>query len=138
MPQPVPVRIGETEFFLEVDGGGPAQVGAKQAQTFDAVRETMHAVANEFAKVWEAVRPDEATVEFGLSATARTGRLTGLLVDGGGDATFKVTMTWRPSSPAERSAEDPDHAAAAAGPAAGGEPTTEAAEPVERSQTGEE
>ncbi len=122
-----PVRIGEVEFFVEVDGVGPKQVRTQRTHSFDAVRETMHAVASEFARVWAQVRPDEATVEFGLSATARSGRLTGLLVDGGGDAAFKVTMTWRHPRPA--GAEEP--AAAEPAPIA----PAAAADTDERGQT---
>jgi hypothetical protein len=93
------VRVGDTEFFVAVVDNGPVQVGAKQATlSFDGVRETLHAVASEIATVLRQVRPDEATVEFGLSATAQTGKLTGLVVEGGGQAAFKVAMTWRAST----------------------------------------
>ena len=73
-------------------------------------------------------------MEFGLSATARTGRLTGLLVDGGGDAAFKVTMTWRSSPAAEGGVEDPTEVG---GPTETGR-VAQAPEPVERSQTSQE
>ena len=90
------VRIGDVEFFVEVAaGGGPQPVGADRALSFDAVRDTVEAVASQLALVWQKVRPSEATVEFGLSATAKTGKLTGLLVDGGGAAALKISLTWR-------------------------------------------
>lgn len=90
------VRIGDVEFFVEVsDGGGPQTVGADRALSFDAVRDTVEAVASELALVWQKVRPSEATVEFGLSVTAKTGKLTGLLVEGGGSAALKISLTWR-------------------------------------------
>lgn len=93
------VRVGAIEFFVEVVDSGPVQVGAKRsALPFDGLRETLQAVAEEVTAVWRRVRPDEATVEFGLSATAQTGKLTGLVVDGGAKAAFKVTMTWRASA----------------------------------------
>ena len=90
------VRIGDVEFFVEVaEGGGPQTVSADRALSFDAVRDTVEAVASELALVWQKVRPSEATVEFGLSVTAKTGKLTGLLVDGGGAAALKISLTWR-------------------------------------------
>ena len=90
------VRIGDVEFFVEVaEGGGPQTVSADRALSFDAVRDTVEAVASELALVWQKVRPSEATVEFGLSVTAKTGKLTGLLVDGGGSAALKISLTWR-------------------------------------------
>ncbi|MGI9003124.1 MAG: CU044_2847 family protein [Pseudonocardia sp.] len=33
-------------------------------------------------------------MEFGLTLTARSGKLTGLVVDGEGEASLKVTLTW--------------------------------------------
>jgi Trypsin-co-occurring domain 1 len=96
VPQYELVQAGDAEFFVTVVDGGPVQVGARrEALSFDGVRETLLAVAEEVVSVWRQVRPDEATVEFGLSASAQTGKLTGLLVDGGAKAAFKVTMTWR-------------------------------------------
>ena len=90
------VRAGDAEFFVTVADNGPVQVGARrEALSFDGVRETLLAVAEQVVSVWRQVRPDEATVEFGLSASAQTGKLTGLVVDGGAQAAFKVTMTWR-------------------------------------------
>ncbi len=66
--------------------------------SFDGVRDTVEALAAELAGVWQRVRPSEATVEFGLNVTAKSGKLTGLLVEGGGEATLKVTLTWGPGS----------------------------------------
>lgn len=90
------VLVGDTEFLVEVaDAGGPQTVGLDRALSFDGVRDTVEAVAAEVAKVWERVKPAEATVEFGLSLTTTTGRLTGLLVDAGGAASLKVSLTWK-------------------------------------------
>jgi len=91
------VTAGDTEFYVEVvDPGGPRPVGLDDALTFDGVRDAVHAIAGQLAEVWQQVRPAEATVEFGLSATARSGKLTGLLLaDAGGSASLKITLTWR-------------------------------------------
>jgi hypothetical protein len=51
-------------------------------------------VAGRLASVWERVQPSEATVAFGLKVTGKSGRLTGLLVEGGGEASLTVTMKW--------------------------------------------
>lgn len=79
MGQPVLVKAGGVEFFMEMtDGGGPRTVGLDDAWSFDAVRDTVEAVATELADVWSRVRPSEASVEFGLSLTAKTGKLTSM------------------------------------------------------------
>lgn len=90
------VQVGDVEFFVEVaDGGGPEPVGAGRLLSFDGVRDTVQAVATELAQVWQQVKPAEATVEFGLSLTAKAGPLTGLLVNADGSATFKITLVWK-------------------------------------------
>ncbi len=95
MGQPVAVRVGDVEFFVEVaDGGGARTVGLDEAFTFDGVRDTIEAIAAQLAEVWEKVRPNEASIEFGLSLTAKNGKLTGLIVEGGGTASLKVTLAW--------------------------------------------
>lgn len=93
------VRSGSTEFFVELaEGSGPQTVGVTDAFSFDGVRETVEAVAEELSQAWQTVRPSEATVEFGLNLTAKTGKLTGLLVEGNGSASLKVSLTWREST----------------------------------------
>jgi hypothetical protein len=117
MVQPVQVRsrrvervkAGDAEFFVELaDGGGPQPVGAERALSFDGVRDTVQAIAEQLAQVWQRVKPAEASVEFGLALTAKTGKLTGLVVDTGGSASLKVTLTWKADSAAGRGHEDGD------------------------------
>ena len=96
MGQQIPVQAGDVVFVAEVaEGGGPQPVALDQILSFDGVRETIGAIAEQLAAVWQAVRPDEAVVEFGLALSARTGKLTGLLVEGGGQASLKVTLSWQ-------------------------------------------
>lgn len=90
---------GGAQFYLEVvDAGGPATIrddGA--ALSFDGVRATVEGIATELAQVWDRVKPSEASVAFGLKVTAKSGKLTGLVVEGGGEATLTVTLTWKQS-----------------------------------------
>lgn len=85
-----------TEFYAEIaDTGGPETVNLDDLLSFDGVRETIQAIAESVTKAWEHVKPSEATIEFGLSLTAKQGKLTGLLVEGGGTATLNVTLAWK-------------------------------------------
>lgn len=96
LAQSIPVRVGDTRFYVEVaDGGGPSPVGADDALSFDGVRDTIEAIASKVSESWTRIRPTEATVAFELSLTTKTGRLTGLLVEGGGTGSLKVTVTWK-------------------------------------------
>jgi hypothetical protein len=90
------VRIGDVEFLVEVvENAGPQTVGVGEIFSFDGVRDTIEAISGELASVWHKVRPAEASVEFALAVSAKTGKLTGLIVEGDGSASLKVTLTWR-------------------------------------------
>jgi hypothetical protein len=99
MSQLVLVRADGVEFYAEVaDAGGPQTVGLDEVFSFDGVRNTISAIGHELAQAWEAVKPAEASVELALKLTAKSGKLTGMLVEGGGEASMKVTLTWKNDS----------------------------------------
>jgi Trypsin-co-occurring domain 1 len=93
------VMAGGAEFYAEVvDVGGPTTIrDESRVLSFDGVRDTIEGIAADLAKSWEKAKPSEASVEFGLKLTAKSGKLTGLIVEGGGEANLRVTLTWRRS-----------------------------------------
>jgi len=101
MGQSVPVVVDGHEFFVEVEevegGDGVETVDLDELRSFDGVGGTVEAVAGQLAAVWERVRPTEAQVVFGVKVVAKPGKLTGLLVEGGGEGTLSVTLTWKSS-----------------------------------------
>jgi hypothetical protein len=95
----VPVAVNGVEFYVEVaEQDGVGTVGFDDVLSFDGVRDTVEAIAGQLAGVWDRVKPAEATVAFG-KLVAKSGKLTGLLVEGGGEASLTVTMTWRSAEP---------------------------------------
>jgi hypothetical protein len=96
MGEPVLVRAEGAEFYVQLaDTAGPQAVGLDQVLSFEGVRETVTAICKELGKAWEVVKPAEAKVELALKLVAKSGKLTGLLVEGGGEAALKVTLTWK-------------------------------------------
>lgn len=92
------VSAGGAQFYMEVvdSGGGPTTIRDDGGPLlFDGVRATVEGIAAELAEVWDRVKPSEASVAFGLKVTAKAGKLTGLIVEGGGEATMTVTLTWK-------------------------------------------
>lgn len=67
-------------------------------------------VAQSLAGPLRAVRPDEASIEFGIELTAKAGKVVGLLADGEAKAAITVTLTWGTGGP-------PDPATPAPAPA---------------------
>lgn len=91
------VTAGGAQFYVEVEGsGGPTTIGDDGGpMSFDGVRGTVEGLATELGEVWERVKPTEAQVEFALKVVAKSGKLTGLIVEGGGESTLTVTLTWK-------------------------------------------
>lgn len=59
-------------------------------------------VAHSLAGPLRAVRPDEASIEFGIELTAKAGKVVGLLADGEAKAAITVTLTWGAGGPPDR------------------------------------
>jgi hypothetical protein len=92
----VPVELNGVNFYVEVqDAVGPSPIGGNLSLSFEDVRRTVEEIALELTKAWDTVKPSEASVEFGLKVTAKSGKLTGLLVEGGGEAALTVKLTWK-------------------------------------------
>ncbi len=88
MTESVLVRVGDTEFLARVaEDGGAQVVGLREAFSLDGVRQTIEAVAEQLPRASEKVQLSEASVEFGISPSTKTGKLSALLVEGGGQAT---------------------------------------------------
>ncbi|MGH3812951.1 MAG: CU044_2847 family protein [Pseudonocardiaceae bacterium] len=83
-------------------GGRRRSAGDAGPLSFDGVRATVEGIATELAQVWQKVKPSEASVAFGLKLTAKSGKLTVLVVEGGGEASLTVTLTWKPRPDAEQ------------------------------------
>jgi Trypsin-co-occurring domain 1 len=99
LAESVPVRSGDVEFFVEVSEMADVQtIGLDEAFSFDGGRETVQAIAEQLTDAWEKVRSSETSVEFGLKLTAKSGKLTSLIVEGGEETSLRVALTWKSES----------------------------------------
>ncbi len=101
----VPVEVDGVLLLVEVvdaGGGGAADISDRRWD-LEQVQASIRKVAEVAHRALLQVAPDEATVEFGMAIKTEAGRLTGLLVSGGTEANFKISLTWRR---AETSASD--------------------------------
>lgn len=95
----VPVQMANgTTIHIQVTPMGGDEDVALRAVSFKGVRKSMLAIADEIGEVLAAVRPQKASVEFGLEVGLESGQLTALLVKGTGTATMKITLEWDSSS----------------------------------------
>ena len=74
-------------------------VGIRNVLSFDGVTDSIEAVSSRVTRALEKVKPDRATVEFGVDVGVESGGLTGLIAKGTGTATLKITLEWESGAP---------------------------------------
>jgi hypothetical protein len=89
------IVLVRAEQLEDETGGGPSNIGPREALSFDAVSSTLRGVAANVHEAVKAVKPDVASVEFGFELAVKGGRVLCLLTDGSAKATLNVRMEWR-------------------------------------------
>jgi Trypsin-co-occurring domain 1 len=82
--------------IAESDAAGEAEIaGLLTPQgTLNEIRDAISGVAATMQEAFKAIRPSEATIEFGIDIGVESGTLTALLVKGTGQTHLKVTLKW--------------------------------------------
>lgn len=62
--------------------------------TFKEVTDVIEGIAESVVTSLEKVKPQKASVEFGLEVALESGRLTALLVKGSSTVNLKITLEW--------------------------------------------
>jgi hypothetical protein len=84
----------------EGQGSGSAEkVGWKDHFDLQQVSETLEGIAQAIRAGLQNVKPTRTTVELGIGLAVKSGKLTGILVDGEANASFKVTLEWGNDQP---------------------------------------
>src|SRR5690349_21269319 len=73
--------------------GGEEEVAFKLPE-FKQVTEAIEGIAKSILTSIEKVKPQKASVEFGVEIAVDSGQLTALLVKGSGKANLKITLEW--------------------------------------------
>ena len=79
-------------------GDDDEDVGVMEAAAakVEQLREVITGVGTAVLDAASAVRPDEASITFGVELTAKAGKALAVLADGEAKASIGVTLTWRP------------------------------------------
>lgn len=85
---------GATANVMAFQAGGAQDVALGDAFNFDKVRDTIEGISEVVHAAITKVKPDTASVEFGVDVSVESGKLTGLLVKGTGGASLKITLSW--------------------------------------------
>lgn len=87
------------------DRDAAQDISARGIPSLDDVRSAITGMAGLARDAVQAVRPDSASVEFGVDVKVESGKLSGLIVSGAANATLKVTLNWESGSAAQPSAQ---------------------------------
>jgi len=81
---------------VDADGDVPGATKTSALGGFDLaeVGRTLEGLAEAIKGSMAKAAPDRVTVELGLELVVKSGKLTGLLVEGGGTGSLQVTMEW--------------------------------------------
>ncbi|MFG3504167.1 CU044_2847 family protein [Streptomyces sp. NPDC047821] len=81
------------------DGYGAADrdvgVGDRAAAKLEQLTELIQRVGGTVLDAASAVKPDEASISFGVELTAKSGKALAVLAEGEAKASLQVTLTWR-------------------------------------------
>ena len=80
---------------VRTSGDPETDVRTGDVLSIDGFIDSVDGIAQSVASTLRRVRPDRATVEFGLDVGVEAGGLTALLVKGTGAATLKLTLEWQ-------------------------------------------
>lgn len=90
---PITLSSGDT-IYAEVTVLGGEEEVAFESLKLDGALSSLKDIGTEVRKAIEYVKPNKATVEFGLKLSVGSGKLGALLVDGKSDASLKVSLQW--------------------------------------------
>lgn len=96
---------------IRLDNGAVVYIRSSAARSltliptdFSAVSPVVEGIASAFVETWKRIKPNKASVEFGLQLEAGTGKLISIFADGKGTAHLTVTLEWAASEPGSASA----------------------------------
>ena len=78
----------------EFEGRGARKVGWEDRFDFKGVAETLEGIADALRSSLAKARPSNVTVELGVELAVKSGKLTGLIVEGEGKGSLTVTLEW--------------------------------------------
>ncbi|KYC36567.1 hypothetical protein WA1_43550 [Scytonema hofmannii PCC 7110] len=65
-----------------------------QSRPFEEVTSTIESLSKEIAESVHKVKPDRASVKFGIDIAVESGKLTALMVKGASNANIEITLEW--------------------------------------------
>ena len=91
----VPVQFANgVKMYVEATMLGGEEDVALNILSFQDMTDTIESIAGAMNAALQKVKPNKASVEFGLEMAVESGQLTALLVKGSGTANLKISLEW--------------------------------------------
>jgi len=82
-----------------VESAGAQKTASLPKLDFEEVGKTLEGIVAVLKSALEKAAPDKVTVSLGMELAVKSGKLTGLLVEGEGKGTLGVTVEWTGAPP---------------------------------------
>lgn len=79
---------------VDVEGGGATKTSFRDTFDFEHVAGTLEGLSEAIRNALAKAAPDKTTVELGIELAVKSGKLTGLLVEGQGKGSLTVKLEW--------------------------------------------
>lgn len=90
----IPVKLASgTTIKIEVSQTGRQDVAAISLP-FKQVTEALQGIVEELKETLDKVKPDKASVKFGIEMAVESGSLTAMIVKGTGKGNLEITLEW--------------------------------------------
>ena len=93
----VPVRLEDgTVIYVRASslGGEEDVMGIENVLPFKEVTQTIEKIATNLANTIKRVKPDKASIEFGIEVAVESGSISALLAKTTGTGNLKITLEW--------------------------------------------
>lgn len=91
---PVELENGKTISIELSHITGGSDVSSIDGLSFENFAESIREIVASVEGAINSVKPDKATIEFGVEAGVESGQLTAILVKGSGKANLKISLEW--------------------------------------------
>ncbi|MCB8921735.1 MAG: hypothetical protein H6662_09140 [Ardenticatenaceae bacterium] len=106
---PVELDSGRTVSVEVTNVAGEVKVSSAYNLSFREFADSIREIAQSIGSAIDSVKPDKATIEFGIEAGVEAGKLTAILVKGTGKANLKISLEWEKDKKVSNKDKEPSN-----------------------------
>ncbi len=91
----IPVQLSNgSKIMVQATILGGEEDVAFCAMNFDEIAVSIEGIVETIGNALKKVKPDKATIEFGIEVGVESGKLTAVILQGSGKANLKIALEW--------------------------------------------